>query len=76
MKLRSIGQELDPRDFKRVLRCRRCGHEQEGTPAAVRRDANGTVHTWCGSAFSYCNRCDGPVDVVGPPPTTQDGATG
>ena len=46
------------------LKCEDCGHEQTVTSAVSYRDADGTEHHWFGSAYDFCDKCDGyPVPI-------------
>lgn len=46
-------------DFLFRLRCSVCGHVQEVLPATVVRDDAGDLHVYYGSAYDFCNKCDG-----------------
>lgn len=56
-------RHLEPEDFQTRLKCTKCGHVQLATPAVVTYN-RGEISYTVGSAFNYCNSCDGPVEPI------------
>lgn len=54
-------RSLNPEKYTRTLKCTKCGHEQQATPAYVDYD-RGVISMGCGSKFNYCDECDGRVE--------------
>lgn len=42
-----------------TLQCEDCGHVQEVRSAAAYEYEDGTQHFWFGSAYDFCDICDG-----------------
>lgn len=55
-------------DYITTMRCTECGHEYKLEPAAVVPHEDGTVSRYFGSAYDFCEKCDGaPKEVFLPP---------
>jgi hypothetical protein len=53
-------KDLDRNQYKLTRECLECGHKQEVTPAVVCQDDQG-IHKFFGSAYDFCDECDGPM---------------
>lgn len=53
----------NPDRYVHTMKCKDCGHEQKATPARVDYEAGHLVMS-CGSKFNFCDKCDGPMEVV------------
>jgi hypothetical protein len=45
-------------------RCTECGHEQDVESAAAFEDEQGLRRGYFGSAYDFCDKCDGPLVTV------------
>lgn len=46
------------------LKCEDCGHEQDVTSAAAVQHEHGGKQYWFGSAYDFCDVCDGVVKPI------------
>ena len=47
-----------------TMRCLDCGHVQQATSCIAMKDEDGDSHYWFGSAFDFCDKCDGVVEEI------------
>jgi hypothetical protein len=59
---------LKTKDYIVTMRCTECEHEYLLEPAVVVPHEDGTVSRYFGSAYDFCEKCDGyPKEIQCPP---------
>lgn len=58
--------DIDPKPYTKTMKCDQCGHIQKAVPvvATLPSEGENRIQLICGSDFSFCEVCDGPVEVV------------